>query len=432
MMRSLRCLAATFASFAIVAGCAGSPDPVGSLETSRSPSAVPSSSAGASPMSSPGSPSPPPASPPSAWAGGWHPAAPMLGSRIAFDAVRLGDGRVLVVGDEMCVPGGATPGSERTEVYEPDHDRWTEVGSLNKPRDYFATIVTAAGEAFVIGGVNAEDVPFSSTKLFALDAEDAWTDGPLLDRARVHPLAVTLPDGSIVALSGVGGRTTMERLGPTMDAWRPGAAVPRDIELYGIVPLPDGRVLAVGVDYDPQASDPSIVTLIYDLDRDRWHSVESPPSGAIGTLVAVDDGALSIGGYPLLASDEDPLGGRHVEQFDVASETWHPLAPMQVARDTPQLAARSDGSVVVAGGAVFPFAADPRARALASVEVYDPRMDRWVPGPDLLEPRYLGHMIALEDGSVLVLGGQADFNTAGDTPWCPSPIVTVERWMPDT
>ena len=49
---------------------------------------------------------------------------------------------------------------------------------------------------------------------------------------------------------------------------------------------------------------------------------------------------------------------------------------------------------------------------------------------DLLQPRYGAEALVLADGSVLLLGGYADFNVNGDTPWCPTPISSVERLSP--
>jgi hypothetical protein len=31
-----------------------------------------------------------------------------------------------------------------------------------------------------------------------------------------------------------------------------------------------------------------------------------------------------------------------------------------------------------------------------------------------------------------VLGGDDDYNTEGDTPWCPEPMLTVEQFVPGT
>ena len=84
-----------------------------------------------------------------------------------------GDGTVLAVGDDFaCHPGGAVPGSERAELLDPAEDAWAKVDSLNKPRKSPATVVLPDGSAMVIGGINSDDVPFSSTKLFSPETRD--------------------------------------------------------------------------------------------------------------------------------------------------------------------------------------------------------------------------------------------------------------------
>ena len=114
--------------------------------STTAPSSLPSSSPGSA-TAKPGSPSPvgttpsnpsPSASPSPT---GWVSAAPMFKVRQGFDAVLLGDGTVLAVGsDSACVPGGAEPGSETAEVYDPIADAWVEVESLNNPRKVPATV----------------------------------------------------------------------------------------------------------------------------------------------------------------------------------------------------------------------------------------------------------------------------------------------------
>ena len=83
----------------------------------------------------------------------WRAAAKMVQARTGFDAVVLGDGTVLAVGDDFaCYPGPASSGSETAERYDPTGDAWAEAPSLNKPRKEPATVVLADGSALVVGG----------------------------------------------------------------------------------------------------------------------------------------------------------------------------------------------------------------------------------------------------------------------------------------
>ena len=85
--------------------------------------------------------------------------------------------------DFACQPGGAHSGSEAAEVYDPNVDTWTATASLNKPRKSFATLVMPDGDALVLGGINPDDYPYSSTKFYSPDSH-SWTSGPPGSRRR--------------------------------------------------------------------------------------------------------------------------------------------------------------------------------------------------------------------------------------------------------
>ena len=156
----------------------------------------------------------------------------MRHARTGFDAVLLGDGAVLAVGDDFaCMPGGAVSGSERAEVYDPVADTWVDVESLNKARKVPATVVLRDGSALVIGGWNSDDQPFSSTKAFS-PATRTWTSGTLLDEARGQPIATVIDRGRILVLSDnpTKDRQSVETSGeiraPTTGIWSPAGTLP--------------------------------------------------------------------------------------------------------------------------------------------------------------------------------------------------------------
>ena len=402
-----------------VSACGPAPDVTAPPSTSTAPPA--STAPTALPTSSPS------AAPSPVAHAEWRSAAPMIRPRTGFDAIVLGDGTVLAVGDDhACYPGPAEAGSERAERYDPASDTWVEIPSLNKPRKEPATVVTAEGLAMVLGGLNDVEQPFSSTKVFKPDTS-TWTDGPLMQLGRAQPLAVTLPDGGVFVVSDTGTgeeHFTSERLDPASGSWLPAAGLPRLTSIDQMVVLSTGTVLATGSFSGD--TEPTQIAYVYDPAEDTWTGVQGL-AGFGFTLVPLADGrALAVGG-----NDGGELSGgtggltTAVHRFEPGRGVWATVASLTTGRDEPQVAVLADGSVLVAGGAGVAAGGDEQA--LVSTELYDPVRDRWLPGGDLHEGRYGGHAIRLTDGSVLLLGGTSDFNTNGEVPWCPTPLVTTER-----
>ncbi len=356
----------------------------------------------------------------------------MTVGRVGFDAVVLGDGSVLVVGDDHdCIPGGAEPGSERAEAYEPANDRWIEVESLNKPRKIPATVGLADGSAMVIGGINIDDVSFSSTKVFSPTTR-TWADGPLLDVARNRPFAATLRDGRVlvaseVAVDETSSSTTTEIYDPAAGTWAQGPSLPA-VSLYDLHSLADGRVLGIGYDYTD--TEPHLVALLFDSSRDAWVGIQAPSTGLGFELVALaDGGALAIGGYDggeLYGGDGSLIA--RVQRLDPTSGRWSEVDPLSAARAGTTSVRLADGRILVVGG--FDGDGFSYGQALGAVEVFDPESGRWTTMPDLLQPRYDAEAVVLDDGSVLLMGGYEDFNVHGDTPWCGTPMTSVERFRP--
>ena len=356
----------------------------------------------------------------------------MRHARTGFDAVQLGDGTVLVVGDDFaCLPGGAASGSERAEVYDPTTDTWVDVESLNKPRKVPATVVLPDGSALVLGGYNSDDQPFSSTKIFAPSTR-AWTSGPLLDKARGRPLAAVIDRGRILALSDDPSKdrqsvqTSGEILDSATGSWSPAGALPPLVSIGSIVALSDGRVLGIG--FDGHDSDPAVNAYLYDGSRDAWTGVAAPPLFG-GMLVPLrDGGALMIGGIDageILTGD--PRTTARVSHFDAGSGRWTEVAPMSAPRIDAQAVPLADGRILVTGGTD----AVTGTRTLISTEIYDPSTDRWAAAGDLGLARKDGRAVLLADGTVLLMGGDDSYNSQGDVPFCPDPLTTAERFDPD-
>lgn len=411
----------------LVIGCSG-------------PAATPSTTPATDPPSSPPIATPPTPEPASAsptgnpTARGWLAAAPMLSARHGFDAVVLGDGTVLAVGDDYdCIPGGASAGSERAELYDPAADTWVEVEGLNKSRKSFATVALRNGTALVAGGVNADDVPYSSIWIFD-PATRRWRTGGLLHQARGAPLMVALSDGRALILggwgvgTGAGELSTAEIYDPDPGSWTQTGSLPEIVRVRDAVGLDDGGALALGYDYTD--SEPVRTAFVFDPSSEVWTRVDTPDNPYGSELVAMHDGnALIVGG----TNGGELEGGDGsvtdwVSLFDSSSGRWLAQAQMSTPRIGSQTALLPDGRVLVAGGAVRD---EYRSGEMATgAEVFDQSANQWTSISDPLEPRKDGRTVVLHDGSALVLGGDAEFNVHGDTPWCATPLASVERLYP--
>lgn len=396
---------------ALIEGCA--PSAVGSLSPTSRPeatprdTAIPSASAQTSPDAGP-----------SQLPTGWQRAASMVHPRVEFHSVLLTDGTLLAVGEDACVSAGAAQGSERAEVYDPGADQWIEVGSLNKPRGVPQLVALPDGTAMVLGGVNEQDEPFSSTKIYS-PRDRTWSAGPLMIRADVQA-AIATTDGTIVSV-GVEGTEILDRGGT---AWRRSTPPPK-VFVERLFLLPDGVLLAAG-ENDTEERDAAFLT--FDPHRETWTRISAASSYRSDVVTLEDGSILSLG------QDE---GGSRVERLDSPTAEWTATAPMHDGRVGAQVASLADGRVLVAGGMSISSRAVDGGYSVTedgvsdATEIYDPGSDSWTPGPRLGSPRQAGYAKALPDGSVLVYGGYVSSPASGTpdtgTVECPAPIPETER-----
>jgi Kelch motif protein len=416
-----RAVASLWVAFIVVVAACGSP----------APSTVPSASAIPSTAATPGSSIAAPsvsiaaATPKPSGKLAWRAMAPMPAGRDGFEATVLGDGSLLVVGDDhACSPGPAQAGSERAVVFDPVRDEWAAVQSLNKPRIQFAMVPAAGGGAMVIGGLNEQDQPFSSTKLFD-PGRGTWSDGPLLDVARIDPAAAAIGDGRIVAASETkSGETSMastaEVYAPWTGRWDEAGTIPFAIE--HLLMLTDGRLLGVGAAFE--VSD--VMFVATPGGAEGWSPFPRPDFEDVTALVPMADGAVLAFGRGQASTGK--TNGEGTARYDPRTDRWIAAAPVPTTRSEPQIGVLGDGRVVVAGGVVG--GSGSGGKTIRNTEIYDPVADSWARGPDLGTSRYGGKAVTLADGSILVMGGTDQVNTEGDTPFCPGALTSVERLAP--
>jgi hypothetical protein len=108
--------------------------------------------------------------------------------------------------------------------------------------------------------------------------------------------------------------------------------------------------------------------------------------------------ALLAGGF-----DGDAVSSS-AEIFTEATKTFEATGSMGWARGRHAAAPLPDGRVLITGG-LIPDGGGPATIDTKTTEIFDPAAGTFAPGPDMSVARFNHSAIALDDGRVLVLGG---------------------------
>jgi hypothetical protein len=241
---------------------------------------------------------------------------------------------------------------------------------------------------------------------------------PSTPSGATNPLAeIPLPGGRVLAVgyeardSPVRGRA--ERYDPATDTWAELASwVPRAGN-GAQAALPDGRVLfSGGANYDaPREAFPLAAAQLYDPARDAWEPAAPPTVARVRhTATALPDGTVLVIGGDAALNRYFTAPSAAVERYDPRTGRWSPAAPLPAPRGGHRATLLRDGRVLVTGGATAdpppPGSGGPVARrSLTGAALYDPATDRWTPAGD--RAAFDGVPTLLPDGRVLATGGTA-------------------------
>jgi len=178
-------------------------------------------------------------------------------------AVRLTDGRVLVLDQTPPAPG-ATGGAEiGAELFDPEANAWTPVASRPRRRILSGLAPLPDRKALVFGGMEVGPVVDPEAPLDALTyletseifdpATGQWSAGGSLraPRLMVRDQAVVLPDGKVLLAGGaysvaLGSSALVEVYDPAADAWTLTGSLTTSRGFHTVTLLDDGTVLATG------------------------------------------------------------------------------------------------------------------------------------------------------------------------------------------
>ncbi len=242
----------------------------------------------------------------------------------------------------------------------------------------------------------------------------AWSELPDLATVRGTAAAVVLADGRVLVAGGGVGSIALggaEVLDQASGRWAAVASLTRPRRGHRGVVLDDGRVLIAGgiAEGELLAS-----VEVYDPAKGTWAAVAPMSTPRLGhSLSLLGDGRVLAaggtvpGGEGAAASAQTIRPAASTEVYDPVQGTWAPAASMGSGRFEHTATALPDGRVLMTGG-LGP--AGDRVGPLATSELYDPPANAFVRSTDLKEPRTNHAAAALDDGSILVVGGAGGVN----------------------
>ena len=321
------------------------------------------------------------------------------GGRDTHAAVLLGDGHVLVV-------GGNQPdhvyAHALAEMYDPATGVWSLAGTMATPRLQLTANLLPDGRVLVTGGQEGTAV-YASTELWD-PATHAFTPGPAMSVARELHRSVTLADGRILVAGGTSGSSgaypldSAEIYDPASGAWSATGSMTTSRNVFGMVLLPDHRVLVAGGSQGADHGYASIADCeVWDPATGTWSTVPSMSARREYPAIAVlHDGRVIVAG-----GSDGAVSLHSAEIFDPATDSWSSMTgTLTAGGHTMTLTVLADGRVLAAGGYDYAVGA-----VESGADLIDPVAGVITPLPAMNAPRYQHSATLLGDETVLLAGG---------------------------
>ena len=316
-------------------------------------------------------------------------------ARQRHTATVLMDGTVMVTGGQTATGGyflGQPKVYDSAEIYDPAAGTWSTSGSMAERRHSHTATRLDDGRVLAVG-MKGKKV---GSEVFDPSA-GSWSPVAEMAVARGEHAATLLQDGRVLVTGGR--RATLQYLvsaetyDPTTDNWSPAGDMAEQRAYHTATVLADGRVLVVGSDVTIQLVSAAEV---FDPVTDTWAPTGSLAEGrAYHTATLLEDGRVLVVGSKEKTS---------AETYDPATGTWSSAGDAADTRGEHVAALLKDGRVLVVGGGYDGGTGDFLART--SAETYDPVSGTWSAAGEMSIGRQRFTASLLEDGRVLVAGGQ--------------------------
>ena len=323
---------------------------------------------------------------------------------------------------------------------------WTPRADMPTARSAFSTCIVN-GKVFAIGGAIEKfgDISISIVEMYDPKA-DTWERKADMPTARVGPSAAVV-GGKIYAIGGsemkkfrvgpgwgysVKLLPTVEMYDPATDTWTQKADMPAPRS--GGTCVVDGKIYLIG-GANKKKWRLELVD-VYDAAADTWARAESMNHERSGAAISVVDRKIYVmggTGWPQIPNHPGPFLSS-IEVYDPKTNRWTEKAEMPAPK-SGHTASVINGKIHVIGGG---FRGNGLYTYLSTIEIYNPKTDRWTQEPDMPVGKS-GHEAVVINGEIYILGGNsAEVRTplttvevygTGEAPQSVDPIgKLVETW----
>ena len=300
--------------------------------------------------------------------------------------------------------------------------QWTQKADMPTARSYFSTSVVD-GKIFAIGGqIRVEADVFGDLTLSKVEMYDPETD--TWERRADMPTprsaaSTSVVDGKIYTIGGeqvekikaykgwvnkVKNLPTVEMYDPSTDTWTQKADMPT-ARSYFSTSVMEGKIYAIGGASIFNEQYRLETVEVYDPSTDTWAKARDMNHARSCAALSVVNGEIyAMGGWGLSEIQDQPdtiLSS--VEVFNPKMNRWQERTGM-AAPKTNHTASVIDDKIYVMGGY---FREGKTYKTLSTIEIYDPATDHWTQEPDMLIGRS-GHTTEVIDGQIYIFGGDSN------------------------
>jgi hypothetical protein len=328
----------------------------------------------------------------------------------AIHAALLHNGDVLLFSGSSNNPVNLAAHQFRSRVWHYPSARFT---APDTPIDLFCCghAFLPDGRLLAAGGTEQYD-PFHGLRSAVIfdPATLAWTIAPDMDGGRWYPALLALPDGRVLAISGLGEDGNLNLIPETYaDAvgWSDLASPGPWPQYANVFVLADGQIFYSGGQY---GGNNGVRPTIWNLTTGATSAVPGLPvpdmrnqSASVLLPPAQDQRVLIAGGGGSDMHNQAPaVPDTGIVDLSAPNPAYTPGPSLHAARMHLNLVTLPDRTIVASGGAAMPE--DPTTAALGA-ELYDPRSRAWTAAAAAPNPRHY-HSVALlmPDGKVITAG----------------------------